>query len=96
MADDPQSPESANRKAAVMMFMTVTVAIMGICYCRHTPWFIPVSILLPIGSAALTCAISIHYRASKLQKMLMTFLGLAAPAVCSGICWIKLIRHFIT
>jgi hypothetical protein len=92
----PHSPEIARRKTAITVLGTVSAAIIGIAYSLYTSWFIPVSILIPIATACISLAACSHFGLSKPQKFLTAFIALAAPAVCSWICWLKLIQNFIT
>jgi hypothetical protein len=96
MATVPHHPEIVRRKAAIILLVTVSAAIFGIAYSRYSSWFIPASIIVPISSAGISLATSSHYGSPKSQMMLMSFIALAAPAVCSWICWLKLIYNFTT
>lgn len=96
MDTNPHPPETATRKAAILVLVTVSAATVGIAYSLYTSWFIPVSFVIPIASAGISFATCSHYGLSKPQQFLIAFIALAAPAVCSWICWLKLIDNFIT
>jgi hypothetical protein len=96
MGSHPLPPEIARRKAAITVLVTVSAAIIGIGNSLYTSWFIPVSSLIPIATAIISLAACSHYGLPRPLMFLTAFIALVAPAVCSWICWLKLIHNFIT